>query len=33
MFPGDIGKSITRRFTLSGDTLALSFDTTPRDHP
>lgn len=31
LFPGDIGKSITRRFTLSGDTLKISFDTTLRD--
>src|SRR5262249_22742106 len=31
LFPGDIGKSITRRFTLSGDTLKISFNTTLRD--
>jgi hypothetical protein len=31
LFPGDIGKSISRRFTLSGDTLKISFNTTLRD--
>jgi hypothetical protein len=31
LFPGDIGKSITRRFKLSGDTLEISFNTTLRD--
>lgn len=31
IFPGDIGKSITRRFTLSGDTLKISFNTRLRD--
>jgi hypothetical protein len=31
LFPGDIGKSITRHFTLSGDTLKISFNTTLRD--
>lgn len=31
IFPGDIGKSIMRRFTLSGDTLKISFNTTLRD--
>ncbi len=28
IFPGDIGKSIDRHFTLSGDTLTISFSTT-----
>ena len=32
IFPGDIGKSIMRRFALSGDTLKISFNTTLRDH-
>ncbi len=27
LLPGDIGKLITRRFSLSGDTLTISFDT------
>ena len=31
LFPGDIGKNITRRFSISGDTLTISFDTTQRD--
>jgi hypothetical protein len=31
LFPGDIGKDITRRFSLSGDTLTISFDTSLRD--
>ena len=28
LFPGDIGKSIQRRFAISGDRLTISFDTT-----
>jgi Lipocalin-like domain len=31
LFPGDIGKSIRRRFTIAGDTLTIKFDTTLRD--
>ena len=31
LFPGDIGKSIKRRFQLAGDTLTISFDTTLPD--
>ena len=31
LFPGDIGKNITRRFSISGDTLTISFNTTQRD--
>lgn len=31
IFPGDIGKDIQRRFTLSGNRLTISFDTTTRD--
>jgi len=31
IFPGDIGKSITRHFSLSGDTLTIKFSTTTRD--
>jgi hypothetical protein len=31
LFPGDIGKSIKRRFRLEGDTLTISFDTTLPD--
>ena len=31
LFPGDIGKSITRRFMLDGDSLKISFNTTLRD--
>ena len=31
LFPGDIGKSIIRHFTISGDTLKISFNTTLRD--
>ena len=27
LFPGDIGKNITRRFKLNGDTLTIQFDT------
>lgn len=31
LFPGDIGKDIKRRFSISGDTLTISFNTTLRD--
>jgi Lipocalin-like domain len=31
IFPGDIGKDIQRRFSLSGNRLTISFDTTTRD--
>ena len=31
LWPGDIGKSIDRRFTLSGDRLTISFKTTTKD--
>jgi hypothetical protein len=31
LFPGDIGKSIARRFAISGDTLTITFNTTLRD--
>jgi len=31
LFPGDIGKDIQRRFTISGDQLTITFDTTTRD--
>ena len=31
LFPGDIGKDIKRRFSVSGDTLTIKFDTTLRD--
>ena len=31
LFPGDIGKSIARRFTISGDTLTIKFSTSLRD--
>jgi Lipocalin-like domain len=31
LFPGDIGKSIARRFAISGDTLTIKFNTTLRD--
>jgi hypothetical protein len=31
LFPGDIGKDIKRRFSISGDTLTIKFDTTQRD--
>jgi hypothetical protein len=31
LFPGDIGKDIQRRFTISGDQLTIAFDTTTRD--
>lgn len=31
LFPGDIGKNIKRRFSISGDTLTIKFDTTLRD--
>ena len=31
LFPGDIGKSITRRFVLAGDTLNIRFNTTQAD--
>jgi Lipocalin-like domain len=31
LFPGDIGKSIARRFAISGDTLTIHFSTTLRD--
>jgi hypothetical protein len=30
LFPGDIGKSIVRRFAISGDTLTIKFNTTLR---
>jgi len=31
LFPGDIGKDIKRRFSVSGDTLTITFDTSLRD--
>jgi hypothetical protein len=31
LFPGDIGKSIVRRFAISQDMLTIKFDTTLRD--
>jgi hypothetical protein len=31
LFPADIGKSIARRFAISGDTLTITFNTTLRD--
>ncbi len=31
IFPGDIGKDIERHFTISGDQLTITFDTTTRD--
>lgn len=31
LFPGDIGKNITRQFSISGDTLTIKFHTTLRD--
>ena len=31
LFPGDIGKDIDRHFTISGDQLTISFNTTTRD--
>ena len=31
LFPGDIGKSIERHFSLSGDTLTITFHTTTSD--
>ena len=31
LFPGDIGKDIKRRFSVSGDTLTIRFNTTLRD--
>jgi hypothetical protein len=31
LFPGDIGKNIKRRFSISGDTLTIKFDTSLRD--
>lgn len=31
LFPGDIGKDIDRHFTISGDKLTISFNTTTRD--
>ena len=31
LFPGDIGKNIPRHFTISGDTLTISFKTTLHD--
>ncbi len=31
LFPGDIGKSIVRRFSISGDTLTIKFNTMLRD--
>lgn len=31
LFPGDIGKAIKRRFSVSGDTLTIKFDTTLPD--
>jgi Lipocalin-like domain len=31
LFPGDIGKDIKRRFSISGDLLTIKFDTTQRD--
>jgi Lipocalin-like domain len=31
LFPGDIGKDIKRRFSVSADTLTINFDTSLRD--
>ena len=31
IWPGDIGKSIERHFTLSGDRLTITFNTTTKD--
>ena len=31
LFPGDIGKDIERHFTISGDRLTITFNTTTRD--
>ena len=31
LFPGDIGKDIERHFTISGDQLTITFNTTTRD--
>jgi hypothetical protein len=31
LFPGDIGKDIQRHFTISGDQLTITFDTTTRE--
>jgi hypothetical protein len=31
LFPGDVGKDIQRRFTISGDQLTIKFDTTTHD--
>lgn len=31
LWPGDIGKDIDRHFTISGDQLTITFDTTTRD--
>jgi hypothetical protein len=31
LFPGDIGKDILRHFTIAGDRLIISFDTTTRE--
>lgn len=31
IFPGDIGKSIQRHFSISGDTLTIKFNTTTPD--
>ena len=31
LFPGDIGKDCKRRFSISGDTLTITFDTSLRD--
>jgi hypothetical protein len=31
LFPGDIGKDIQRHFTISGDELTITFDTTTRE--
>jgi hypothetical protein len=31
LFPGDVGKDIQRRFTISGDQLTIKIDTTTRD--
>jgi hypothetical protein len=31
LFPGDVGKDIKRRFSISGDTLTINFDTSLRD--
>lgn len=31
LWPGDIGKDIDRHFTISGDPLTITFDTTTRE--